>query len=131
MNKNRNVTVRAPITMVIGPVPSEVEGPSGLFSFGLAHMTNIFAEKNIKAHIEGEQVIATFSINDEVAKSQTARGLVLDDRAYRILPAGERHDLQISLDLGKTFSSAATFIDYDFARAVGDAWVDGRVENFE
>lgn len=128
MEKTRNVIVRAPVTVVIGPVPDQVDGPSELFRFGLAHMQRIFDDKGIKATFDGKQTVATFAINDEPAKSQTAAGLVLDDRVYRIQPAGEQHQLDLSTDKGVTFTAEATFADYAFARAVGDAWVEGWAE---
>lgn len=126
----RNVIVRAPVTMLIGPIPDNIVSADGITSFGLGHMSKIFADKGIKANIEGQQAITTFSINGEPAESQTFAGKKLDVRVFRIQPTEDKHGLELSYDLGKTFELAAEFINYDFARAVGEAWVEGRVENF-
>jgi hypothetical protein len=125
----RFITIRAPITMKIGPVPDEVQGSAGLFSFGIQNLGRVLSERGIAAQIDGEKAIATFALPGETALSQTARGLVLDNRAFRIQPAANgQHQLEVSEDKGSTFQISGTFPDYAFARAVGDAWVDGRVE---
>ena len=132
MNQNtRRVIVRAPITMVIGPVPDEVQGPSALFTFGLGHMQKILSDKGIKAQIEGKQVVATFAGGEAPAETMTAAGLVLDKRAYRVLSEDDQHKLEFSTDLGETFDFAGNFADADLANAVGSAWVDGRVEKVD
>jgi hypothetical protein len=123
------ITIRVPVTMKIGPVPESIDGPSGIFSFGIQNFGRVLSERGVVADISGEHAVATFALRDENAKSQTARGLVLDDRVFRIQAASNgQHQLETSTDLGETFNVAGTFTDYGFARAIGDAWVDGRVE---
>ncbi len=78
--------------------------------------------------MDGQCALGTFSINGEDAATQNTDGVRIDLRAFRLQPAGEKHDLEISTDLGASFSHAGTFQDYDFARSVGDAWVEGRIE---
>lgn len=125
---SKSVHVRVPVTIAVGPVPENLTSPSEIFQFGLANIKSIFSERGISANIDGEHALATFSLRDEAAKTQTARGLVLDNRAFRIQPAGEKHALELSNDLGASFNIAGSFDSYDFADAVGTAWVAGRVE---
>lgn len=124
----RSVTMRVPITMNIGPVPDGVTSHSQLFTFALGHIKKILADKGVVAEFDGARAIAAYADGDAVA-SFTHLGAKLDDRHYRLQPAdGGRHALQISVDGGKSFATVADFDDYDFARGVGEAWVDGRAE---
>ncbi|QAY80204.1 hypothetical protein [Sphingosinicella sp. BN140058] len=128
--KDRFITVRAPVSIKIGPVPQDITATAGVIAYGHQNFGKIFSERGIAAHIHGEDSVVTFSIDGEQpAKSQTANGLVLDERTFRIQPAGpDRHTLEISTDLGTTFRFGGTFADAVFAKAIGDAWVDGRIE---
>lgn len=123
-----SILVRAPVTMNIGPVPADFDSSAQVMSFGLQNFARILSEKGIAADVDGQFALGTFSMNGEAAATQNTDGVRIDLRAYRLQPAGDQHDLEISTDLGASFSHVATFVDYDFARLVGDAWVDGRIE---
>lgn len=129
-DSNRSVTMKVPITMNIGPVPEGMDSHSQLFTFALGHIKKILADKGIVAQVDGEHAIAGYASNGATAY-YTALGAKLDDRHYRIAPeeGGEGHDLQISLDGGKTFTSVAVFNgDYDFVDGLGRSWAEGQAE---
>lgn len=130
-NEPKSILMRAPVTMNIGPIPEDVTSSSGIMSFGINNFVRILAEKGIKASVDGQFAIGTFGMNGEAAKSQTFAGITLNDRAFRIQPAGDQHQLEISSDLGTSFDIAGTFPSYDFANLIGSAWVDGRIEKAE
>ncbi len=126
-DKNMTVTMRVPMTVKIGPVPSDLTSHSQLFTFALANIKKILADKGIDAQFDGERALASY-VNGDGLATFTSLGAKLDDRHYRLQPSGADHALEISLDRGETFVSIATFSDFDFAKAIGEAWVDGRAE---
>lgn len=130
-DNTRNILVRAPITMLIGPVPDEVQSEQAQYKFAIANVSHILDQKGIKANIDGKRVIATVSIPNAPAKSIDFSLNNIDERVYRLQPDGDRHNLEISTDLGKTFQFAAAFADANFAIAVGDSWVDGVITKAE
>lgn len=128
-DKTRSVMMRVPITMNIGPVPGDLTSHSQLFTFALAHIAHILKARGIEAKIDGQVALASYDGGDgEGLKTHTHLGARLDDRHYRVQPAEGGFALETSDDKGVNYVRVAVFNDDAFARAVGDAWVDGRVE---
>src|SRR3546814_7358211 len=72
--------------------------------------------------------LGSCAIDGGPAATQTTAGIRIDQRAARVQPNGDKHDLEISNDLGTTFNVIGSFVEYDIARSFGDAWVEGRIE---
>lgn len=126
-DKTRSVMMRVPITLNIGPVPGDLTSHSQLFTFALAHITHILKTRGIEAKIDGQSALASYDAGDGLS-THTVLGARLDDRHYRVQPAEGGFALETSDDKGVTYVQVAVFDDAAFARAVGDAWVDGRAE---
>jgi len=125
--KTRSVMIRMAITVNVGPVPEDLTSHSQLFTFALAHVTNILKSRGLEAKIDGSTALASYDAGDGLA-TYTHLGDRLDDRHYRVQPADKGFALEVSTDSGETYVETAVFNDDAFARAIGDAWVDGRAE---
>jgi len=126
-DKTRSVIMRAPITFNIGPVPGDLKSHSQLFTFALAHVTHILKTRGIEAKIDGQVALASYDAGEGL-KTHTYLGARLDDRHFRVQPVEGGFALETSEDKGVTYAQVGVFNDDAFARAVGDAWVDGRAE---
>ena len=127
-NNPKSILLRAPVTMKIGPVPTDLTTSDQIMSFGLNNFARILSEKGIAADVDGQLALGTFSIDGGPAATQNTAGIRIDQRAARVQPSGDKHDLEISNDLGETYSLVGSFVNYDIARSFGDAWVEGRIE---
>lgn len=123
-----SITLRVPVTMVIGPVPTDLNTDQAKVKFGLSHVSRILSDRGIQATVDGKHAIATITNGVDPAETITVDGLKpIDNRAFRVQPSNGGHALELSIDLGTSFKTAATFVDFDFANSVGAAWVDGRI----
>lgn len=123
-----SILVRAPVTMNIGPIPADLKSSSQIMTFGLQNFARILSEKGIDADVDARCALGTFSMDGVGAATQTTDGVRVDQRVYRLQPEGDQHRLEISVDLGANFDFAGNFASYDFARTIGDAWQEGRIE---
>jgi hypothetical protein len=125
----RAATMTVPVTMKIGPVPDDVASHAQIFTFALANIKKILADKGISAVVSGEHALVTYAEADGAATTYTMNGQNVDDRHFRVQPDEiNGHSLEISTDGGLTFAAAASFDDYDLANGIGRAWAEGRTE---
>lgn len=125
----RAATMTVPVTMKIGPVPEDVASHSQIFTFVLANMKKILADKGISAVVSGEHALVTYAEGEGSSTTYTMNGQSVDDRHYRVQPDQlNGHALEISADGGKSFEAVASFTEFDLANGIGRAWAEGRTE---
>lgn len=125
----RAATMTVPVTMRIGPVPNDVASHAQVFTFALANIKKILADKGISAVVTGEQALVTYADKEGPATTYTMNGESVDDRHFRVQPDDKNgHGLEISVDGGKSFEAAASFTDFVLANVIGRAWAEGRTE---
>ncbi len=125
----KTATMTVPITMKIGPVPEEIQSHSQNFVFALANIKKILSDKGVSAVVSGEHALVTYADGDGDPETFTMNGRSVDARHFRVQPDDQNgHSLEISIDGGLTFETAASFGDADLADSIGRAWSEGRTE---
>lgn len=125
----RAATMTVPVTMKIGPVPGELTSHAQIFTFALANIKKIFADKGISAVVSGEHALVSYADPDSTVGTYTMNGQSVDDRHYRVQPDQlHGHGLELSADGGQSFESVGSFVEFDLANGLGRAWAEGRTE---
>jgi len=125
----RAATMTVPVTMKIGPMPEDVASHAQIFTFALANIKKILADKGISAVVSGEHALVNYAEGEGPATTYTMNGQNVDARHFRVQPdQANGHALEISADGGKSFVPVASFTEFDLANGIGRAWAEGRTE---